>query len=639
MTIPEQQRERTAGWVLGGWLLLHQFLLGDSGMLSAVVILLICAGMMLRIFGIFPPSAAGWILLAAAVVVPVFVPEPTAAVFGSLGGLLGAVLLLRPLSPRRGLWILLCAVSVLASISLQEGGTVNTVFMIMDVAVLMFVAEQIHAPAEAEAAVRASVLRSLRLILPVAVIVTAAFWLFPAISSRTNVAFVRFWGSDLLTPGEASEVRLTRRIAFVATFPESSAVPSFSDLYWRGQVLEKNEGLRWAADPARINSRPASRRALPDPKWRYSQILGPDRALAALDLPVSVLAAREGKKATVLETGGFTYAVLGAGDVGLEISSAPTLPDDPLLPAVASGSLGVPENIRSDPRLRTLAPRLFASGTSLPARLESLGHFLAAGGYSYTLRPGKMNPGDVAWFLFQHRKGFCGHYAAAAANILRIGGIPARIVTGYRGGTWNPWLRTLTVRDSDAHAWVEAWDENARHWTRFDPTSFVAPELAALMEVERNPDRWPWFRCAATYAAAVITRAGAGLNSARSSLHAPWTVAALLALAGAAGVLWWRRRCRGSTSEIAALCLENLERQAALKNRSRRPGETPLAWLARLETMSPTDPEGFELKNFSESYGRLVYADSRPSAENAGALKHSSRRLIRIWKEPRPASR
>lgn len=638
MTTPEQKRERTTGWILGGWFLLHQFLLGDSGVLAGVVVLLICAGILLRVFGAFPASTAGWLMLAGPGVVSMFVPRPTAAVFGTLGGLLGAVLLLRPLSPRRGLWILLCAVSVLASISLQESGAVNTVFVIMDVAVLMFVAEQIHAPVEADAAVWASVLRSLRLILPVAVIVTAAFWLFPAISSRTNVAFVRFGGSDLLSPGEASEVRLTRRIAFVATFPESSAVPSFSDLYWRGRVLEKNEGLRWSADPGRINSGPAPRLTSRDPKWRYSQLLGPDSALAALDLPVSVLAMREGQKATVLETGANTYAVLGTGDVELEISSAPTPPEDPLLSSVASGSLSVPENIRSDPRLRPLAPQLFPSGSTFDARLESLGHFLSAGGYSYTLRPGKMEAGDVAWLLFEHRKGFCGHYAAAAANILRLGGIPARIVTGYRGGTWNPWLRTITVRDSDAHAWVEAWDAGAQHWTRFDPTSFVAPELSTMLEIERNPDRWPWFRFATAYVASLLTRAGSGLESARNSMPVLWMVAAVLAFAGAAGVLWrWRRR-RGSTSEVAALCLENLERQAAMKNRSRCPGESPLAWIERLATMSPDDPEGAELENFSESYERLVYAAGGPSAENAASLKRSSQNLIRIWKERRPAS-
>lgn len=637
--MPEQGRERATGWVLGGWFLLHQLLLGASGLPASAVIVLLCAGILLRIFGVFLPSAAGWLLLAVAVAAALVVPKPDVSVFGSVGGLLGAVLLLRPLSPGRGLWILLCGVSVLASITLQESGTVSTVFVVMDVAVLLFLAQQLHAPDGAEAAVWASVLRSLRLILPVAVIVTVAFWIFPAISSRTNVAFVQFGGGDLLSPGDAAEVRLTRRMAFVATFPESSAMPSFSDPYWRGRVLENNEGLQWSADPGRINSRPVPRPTLPDPKWRYSQLLGTDRALAALDLPVSVVATREGQKATVLDTGGFTHAVLGAGEVKLEISSAPAPADDPPLPAIASGSLGVPENIAGDPRLRAFAAQLFAGGTALPEKLESLGHFLATGGYSYTLRPGKMDPGDVAWFLFQHRKGFCGHYAAAAANILRIGGIPARIVTGYRGGTWNPWLRTLTVRDSDAHAWVEAWDESGRHWARFDPTSFVAPELTALMEMERSPDRWPWLRLATAYAAAMLTRAGAGLESARSSLPVLWMVAALLVFAGMAGVLWWRRRRRSSKPELAGLCLEKLEKQAASKNRSRWPGETPLAWIARLEALTPSGSEVIALKGFSESYERFVYAAGGPSAENAGALKRASQRLIQSWKEGRPAAK
>jgi hypothetical protein len=120
----------------------------------------------------------------------------------------------------------------------------------------------------------------------------------------------------------------------------------------------------------------------------------------------------------------------------------------------------------------------------------------------------------------------------------------------------------------------------------------------------------------------------------RRGLHVPWTVVALLAFAGAGVAVWWKLRRRSVTPEIAALCLENLEEQAALKNRSRCPGETPLAWLARLETLSPGGSERFELKSFSEIYERLVYAAGGPSAENVGLLKRSSQRLIRMWKEP-----
>jgi len=630
--MPEQKRGRTAGLVLGGWLVFHQFLAGDPGPISHVALILLLAGILLRGFGVFPPVLAGRLLVAGGAVFAVVVFKPTAASAGALGGLLGAVLLLRPLSPRRGRWILLCAMSVLASITLQESGAVNTVFVVMDVAVLMFLAQQIHAPPEADTAVWASVLRSLRLVLPVGLIVTVFFWLFPAISSHTNVAFVRFAGGDLLSPGEASEIRLTRRVAFVARFPDSSAVPSFSDLYWRGQVLEKNDGLRWSADPARINSAPARGGSLPDAgEWRYFLRLGPDRILAALDRPVSVAAVNGG--ATVLETGASAYSVLGAGEVELEISSARAPAADPPRREIASAGLGVPKKIRDDPRLRGLVSALFPRGAALSHNLESLGHYFAGGGFAYTLRPGKMPSGRVAWFLFERRKGFCGHYAAAAANILRMGGIPARIVTGFRGGTWNPWLRTLTLRDSDAHAWVEAWDEEARHWTRFDPTSFVAPELSALVEIERNPGRWPWFRLATTYAVARLTWAAARFESALShhSLVVSWALA--IAVIGLAIALRRTSPRRKPKQDPAASCLAKLEKQAALRNRSRLPGETPLAWIARLETLSPCGPDVPELREFGASYESLVYAPPSRLTNCSATLKSATKRLARMWRK------
>jgi hypothetical protein len=49
------------------------------------------------------------------------------------------------------------------------------------------------------------------------------------------------------------------------------------------------------------------------------------------------------------------------------------------------------------------------------------------------------------------------------------------VVTGYQGGIWNPIGGYYTVRQSDAHAWVEVWLPG-QGWTRFDPTGVVAPE-------------------------------------------------------------------------------------------------------------------------------------------------------------------
>ncbi len=59
--------------------------------------------------------------------------------------------------------------------------------------------------------------------------------------------------------------------------------------------------------------------------------------------------------------------------------------------------------------------------------------------------------------------------------MMRAAGVPARVVTGYLGGEWNPVGGYLIVRQSDAHAWTEVWLEGSG-WTRIDPTAVVAPE-------------------------------------------------------------------------------------------------------------------------------------------------------------------
>ena len=75
--------------------------------------------------------------------------------------------------------------------------------------------------------------------------------------------------------------------------------------------------------------------------------------------------------------------------------------------------------------------------------------------------------------MFQTRRGFCEHYATSFTLLMRIAGIPARVVVGYQGGEINPIGSYLVVRQSDAHAWVEVWLQG-QGWVRVDPTAAVA---------------------------------------------------------------------------------------------------------------------------------------------------------------------
>ncbi|MCB1753809.1 MAG: transglutaminase domain-containing protein, partial [Gammaproteobacteria bacterium] len=95
--------------------------------------------------------------------------------------------------------------------------------------------------------------------------------------------------------------------------------------------------------------------------------------------------------------------------------------------------------------------------------------------FFYTLYPPPLGESPADQFLFETRRGFCEHYATSFTLLMRIAGIPARVVGGYQGGQVNPLGNYLIVRQSDAHAWSEVWLQG-RGWQRVDPTVAVAPE-------------------------------------------------------------------------------------------------------------------------------------------------------------------
>jgi transglutaminase-like putative cysteine protease len=114
--------------------------------------------------------------------------------------------------------------------------------------------------------------------------------------------------------------------------------------------------------------------------------------------------------------------------------------------------------------------------------------FFRRGGFEYTLTPQRLGRNSIDELLFSTRQGFCGHYASAFVDLMRAGGVPARVVTGYQGGEWNPIGHYLTVRQSDAHAWAEIWLPG-RGWLRADPTAVVSPQRLSreLLAFEDDP--------------------------------------------------------------------------------------------------------------------------------------------------------
>ncbi len=58
--------------------------------------------------------------------------------------------------------------------------------------------------------------------------------------------------------------------------------------------------------------------------------------------------------------------------------------------------------------------------------------------------------------------------------MLRMGGIPARVATGFSPGGYSESKQAWIVRDTDAHAWVEVWFDQYG-WVTLDPTPSATP--------------------------------------------------------------------------------------------------------------------------------------------------------------------
>ncbi|RMD66108.1 MAG: DUF3488 domain-containing protein [Planctomycetota bacterium] len=91
--------------------------------------------------------------------------------------------------------------------------------------------------------------------------------------------------------------------------------------------------------------------------------------------------------------------------------------------------------------------------------------------YTTTMTAPRAGQDPIEMFLFQTRRGHCEYFASAMAALCRSVGVPARVVTGYAASEYNPQTGRFIVRQSNAHAWVEALVDPERGvWETFDPS-------------------------------------------------------------------------------------------------------------------------------------------------------------------------
>ena len=276
--------------------------------------------------------------------------------------------------------------------------------------------------------------------------------------------------SNEMRVGEITRLGISDEIAFRVEFEDTA--PVANDLYWRGPVLWYTDGEVWRAG-GMGNGPPKTVERL-GPEHRYNVMLEPHhkRWLLGLDMVVQApRTARRGSDASLRSAKRVRrrerYALTSVVDYRvLEISREER-----------KAALALPPGWH--PQARALARSWRDSGMTSAEIVEHAYRYFNDNAFYYSLTPPPLPRDAVDQFLFETREGFCEHFANAFVILMRAAGIPARIVTGYQGGEYNRVAEYMTIRQRDAHAWAEVYDEQ-RGWVRVDPTAAVAPERVSL---------------------------------------------------------------------------------------------------------------------------------------------------------------
>lgn len=322
----------------------------------------------------------------------------------------------------------------------------------------------------------ADLLLAARMLAQALPVMLVLFVLFPRLpgplwSLPTDAHSARTGLSGDMEPGRISRLAQSEAVAFRVEFAD--AVPPPAQRYWRGPVFEMTDGRRWwhaEGDDVSVLTELRTPFQTAGPAIHYHLTLEPSGQpwLPALEMTVAV--PDDALRLPSLELRAKRNIDHLRRDQYISYT-------DYQIPQIDSATLTrnlrVPTSIT--PRVQQLAQRWRQQADHPRALVDIALRYFHHEPFVYTLEPPLLGMNPVDEFLFETRRGFCEHYASAFTILMRAAGLPARVVTGYQGGEFNPLGEYLIVRQSDAHAWAEVWLPE-QGWTRVDPTAAVAPE-------------------------------------------------------------------------------------------------------------------------------------------------------------------
>lgn len=472
--------------------------------------------------------------------------------------------------------------------------------------------------------------------LPLAVVL---FILFPRLEAPRWMLFDqthegRTGLSDTLEPGSISKLGISDELAFRVKF--DGDIPPPEERYWRGPVFSYTDGKRWRESFNRRFRRYMDKPQYQGKAYTYTLMMEPQDKhwIYALDLPADYgeplyrnsfyqLITREdpNERAEYKIT---SYTGYNTGYLTItEHRDNLQLPGEP-----------------SD-RITNLIEQLQGFDAEPEIFIENLLNHFRSENFYYTLMPELMEENPIETFLFERRYGFCSHYATAFVYLMRVAGVPARVIGGYQGGELNKVGGFLEIRQANAHAWAEVWLQG-QGWVRVDPTAAIAPERveqdvnvdlqiasgavnftppeqvsAAISWLKRGKQLWnsldySWQRWVINYSNTNQSNllAALGIDNIQRLLY--WLLAGITTTS--ALLAWFILRNDNTKLEPSvALYRQFCGRLAKQANVTIRTGEGPLDFARRAKKCCPGAAE--QIDAITTSYIKLRYQPAADEAE------------------------
>lgn len=486
-----------------------------------------------------------------------------------------------------------------------------------------------HSSSSARAVSRAGMKRllSAALVLPAASLPLILLFFF--ILPRTQYPLWNFLSaggarvtgfSDKVAPGSAPAVGEVRSAAFRVN---CERLPR-ERLYWRGIVLNTFDGRAWLR-----REPPGAENGLAREGKTVRQVIFPEPGrspyLMGLNMPRQIA----GIRFSAASDGTFVKGGAREGHEKYEVVS--------VLAEVTSVARGIDaEFYRAlppslPPRMVSLGAAIARKGGSDAERLELLEEYFRAAGLSYATSGLPVGEEPLAQFLFDSRRGNCEFFASSFALLLRIAGVPARLVGGYYGGEFNELGGYYLITEDMAHVWVEAFIAG-KGWLTVDPSRWAVNSSVVGAAGKRGAARtismmvdvlgYYWNLAVINYdldrQLHLISTANSELKRLAVPAHLKRSLLWGLVLVLVAGLaLCLSRRGRSVPEErILRFFLKRVRREYGIE-----PG--PATGLHELAAILDDPAAG----RFAEIYGNAVYRDRRLTPGEIGELKGLARGL------------